>query len=274
MKENDASIDVLKFFAIFGVVGIHILGFVEQIDTKRLNWETYITIDQILRFCVPLFVAISGYTLSRKYSDLQVNWKSFFIKRLKRTVPLYLFWSGILLLLARIVPQWGGFSKGASIWNIIFLGQADYHLYFVPMIVCLYISFPIVLFLTKKYKAVFLILTFVFQALLYFWISTNLDFPRQTIRAFYSDSQQYIFFGSWIFYFILGIYLGQRNFDKHNLFKIFFVFLASFGLWWAIDNAQLLYKKEIDVLFATRFTRLPQLVYSTGLVTILILFAK
>lgn len=272
MKEKDVSIDVLKFLAIFAVVGIHALGFLEQMDLKRVNWNTYIAVDQIFRFCVPLFVAISGFMLSKRYVGTSINWKVFFLKRFRKTIPLYLLWSGVFVLLTQLIPSWGGFSLGASPSRILFWGQADYHLYFVPMITCLYVLFPFVLLLTKKFKFLFLIFVFLLQMGLYYWISLHLDLSWKDIKPFYSDQQQYIFFGTWIFYFVLGTYLGLRKNEVSIVSKATAVVLVITGGLWAIYNAQMLFKNGVDVLFACRFTRLPILLYSSGVVCMLLFF--
>lgn len=263
---KDASIDMLKALAIIAVVGIHVMAYVEQIDAKRLLWENYITLDQVFRFCVPLFVALSGYTLAKSYGDKKIDWVRFAWKRIKRTIPLYLLWSGIFIVTWRLVPQWSTFSANAKWWEILIYGKADYHLYFVPMILCLYALFPLLLILIKRFKFAFVALLFIAEALFYYWISAHLDLSWRVVKPFYSDQEQYIFFGSWIFFFCLGIYLHFASSWGRKIFRILSPILVLFDLWWAGTNAVNLYRNGVDVLSASRFTRLPILIYSTGVI--------
>ena len=62
-----AATNQLKGLAILAVVVLHILSNIpgKYITTPQiLPWV--LAIDQIARFCVPIFVAISGYGLFRK----------------------------------------------------------------------------------------------------------------------------------------------------------------------------------------------------------------
>ena len=85
-----------------------------------------------------------------------------------------------------------------------------------------------------------------------------------TITAFQTDYQQYIFFGSWIFYFILGIYLGLKEKLPIILMLITGLVLVSLGGYLVVTDSQRLLAEGDNLIFATRFTRESVLVYATG----------
>lgn len=174
---------------------------------------------------------------------------------------------------AHLIPAWYNPVDNTSWWEILFLGKADYHLYFIPMIFQLYLLFPFLRFAMRKISpTVVLILAFVIQMALYIHISEGLSLGNSDF-FFRKDQQQYIIAFSWIGYFALGMWLAtvkmwqavQNNWVK---FSISVLFAASVFL--LISQSILAIENLVDPITALRFTRLPVLFFSS--ISIIALF--
>ncbi|MBI4099451.1 acyltransferase [Candidatus Microgenomates bacterium] len=250
--ERREEIDVLKALAIIGVVGIHFGSyfFPLYIPFSPL-WSRQVVIDQIWRFSVPMFVALSGYTLAWRYKDTTLNLGEFFRRRVLRILPLYLLWAGVSFFLGQ---------TGYPFWQAILLGRADYHLYFVPMIIQLYIFFPIFLWLIKKWPPVTVAAALGLQV----WLFSLYG------RGQWSDQAQYLFAGTWLFYFVFGIYGAVAKIRGGILWLI--IWLG--GLWLVVNDTFNLLKLPTDLIVATRFTKFSVLIYATGTIGVGLIWGK
>jgi surface polysaccharide O-acyltransferase-like enzyme len=73
LKTSDQT-QSLKGLAIGAVVLIHTVNMlIGHALPNSQFWNVLVVFDQILRFCVPLFVALSGYALASKYQSKNIN---------------------------------------------------------------------------------------------------------------------------------------------------------------------------------------------------------
>ncbi len=250
MERRD-EIDILKALAIIGVVWIHIGAYLLFLyPFWSPDWKNLVILDQIWRFSVPLFVALSGYTLAARYKETKINLAEFFQRRVLRVLPLYFLWAIVSFSLNQ---------TGYPFWQAILLGRADYHLYFVPMIIQLYLLFPFLLWLIKRFPRLIVAVTLVWQVALF----------NRFGSGSWSDQEQYLFFGAWLWYFILGIYGATAKIRGGWLWLVALVG----GLWWAVKDAFDLAQVR-DLIIATRFTKLSILIFSTGAIGVGLMWGK
>lgn len=266
-SERLLQLDILRCVSIFGVVLIHIIGSSFHFWSKGSpTWFVFLTLDQLFRFSVPLFVFISGYTLYSKYSD-NFKYRDFYSRRVARVLPWYLIWSLIIYAYINFTVK-PGFVNYPT-WKLIFLGKVDYHLYFVSMIFQLYLLFPAFLWLYNKLRSNFVIVLFVLEVLLYLIFSLDGQKIIQLPWRFY-EQQQYLFFGTWVFYFVLGFMLSEKSLAvaKLNLQpkKLVFIFVTIAILIYSVYDSLHLISTTADTNVATRSTRIPLLLYSTSFV--------
>lgn len=268
LSDRQIELDVIKAVAIIAVVLVHTTSLsYSYFPRNGIGWSSLLVIDQLTRFCVPVFVALSGYGLGIKNMDIGRDYRQFFRRRVVKLLPWYLFWSGIIYFYIRLGDEWNHVEH-FPLWKIIFMGKADYHLYFVPMIVSLYLLFPILAFLVGKIGWKIVVLFGLLQAALY--VFTSLEAEKIISLNFaWGDQQQYLFFGSWIFYFALGIYLnflpGVLRKGRY-IIKLLAVIMVFGGLSWILFDTFRLVGEGADVIAATRFTRLPVMVFATGFI--------
>lgn len=263
-SERIAELDVLRALAIFAVILIHsISGGLYAVAWSSVTFKFYLVLDQFCRFSVPLFVGLSGYTLTLRYKDSHIDLREFFRKRVLRLIPWYLFWSAIIFLYIRF-SVFGNTAPYFPIWKRIFLGKADYHLYFVPMIFQLYLLFPFLIYLIKKHNK-WLLASFFLLEMIFYFVLGEFAAGRITLPFLLNDQQQYIFSGTWIFYFVLGIYLAFDNWlinfaKKYRVWLLVVLFLT---FCWEIFNTFNLANSLNDLTLATRSSRIPVLVYAS-----------
>lgn len=263
-SERISELDILRAIAIFAVILIHSIssGFY-AVSWSSNTFKIYLILDQFCRFSVPLFVGLSGYTLTLRYKDNLLNIGEFFRRRVLRLIPWYLFWSAVIFLYIRF-SVFGSTAQHFPFWKVIFLGKADYHLYFVPMIIQLYVLFPFLIFLVKKYGKWLLVPFFLLEMSFYFILS-EFAVGRIALPFLLNDQQQYLFFVTWIFYFVLGICLAFDHklvdFVKKYQLPILAVLFIAFC--WEVLNTFNLAHSLHDLTLATRSTRISVLIYAS-----------
>ena len=195
--------NTIRGLAIIAVVLVHVLAYFPGI----YNFDQqlfYISLDQIARFCMPAFIMLSGYGLAVKYENKKINYWEFFKKRIWKLIPLYLVWSIFSILIINSIPAWSFGNQPKSLVIQLLIGQADYQLYFLPVIFQLYALFPLIWRFRKNAK---LILFIALLAQIALYIYFHFKFNK-------SDRLEYTLFLSWIVYFVFGIYLKLRELPK------------------------------------------------------------
>lgn len=263
---------MLRGIAITAVVGVHFLaGLPSSIYTSLPFQPLTVFLDQLSRMSVPLFVAMSGFGLTLKYADREFGWGEFLRRRVWKLIPLYVAWSLVYYIVFWFLPSWKPNGTPNSFLVQLVTGRADYQMYFVPMIFQLYILFPFLRQIMKKWPVIFLVGAFVFQVALFAFF-TRASNPEGPAAILHSDQQQYVIFASWIFYFILGMFLAQRlQLAKVGWVKMTALTAAVVGLVWSVIAGMVQINSGIDPIIALRFTRWPILLYATGTLTFLLL---
>jgi peptidoglycan/LPS O-acetylase OafA/YrhL len=232
---------LLKGLAIIAVVVLHILSSLPGriFTTSELNWF-FISLDQLGRYSVPLFVALSGYGLVFSYrhqaEKQPVSLRTFYWRRASKLLPQYLWWSLVLFGVISLVPQWEPFTIVAGItgfWSYVLpfiVGGADYHLYFVPMIFQLYLLFPVLWWLFNTFSTTRVMLGLGLVQVLTLGIFHLMTSGVVIDTVMVTDQMRYICAFSWIFYFGLGIALAQTGWWQQ-------VHRFSWWLWASITGA-------------------------------------
>lgn len=137
--ERNIAIDFGKFFAIFFVVFVHTLPFLE------INMDLYVIIDSFARFAVPFFFMASGYLCGKKIETTKNSFlyvKKYCLKNLKLLMSwtvVYFFFDMILKVIEAMI---GGnaisqavvkYFKEYSNIKILYYGTetGSFHLWFL-----------------------------------------------------------------------------------------------------------------------------------------------
>jgi peptidoglycan/LPS O-acetylase OafA/YrhL len=242
MNKRIFYIDALRFFAIFCIILIHSTAYMNSIYGPSFYVAT---LGNFGRFSVSLFIFLSGFCLSLSYLARPIDNVNFFIHHFRKIVPAYLIWNFIYQIHYR-----GSINIGTSGLKALFYGNAASHLYFIPVILGLYLTFPFI-WKHKNKMQLFLIIAFVIQISAqiarYYAFSIGMPIAKDA-RAFFP-----LFLG----YFVLGIFCAinlskvEAIIHKYQLAFIIATIL-SFGMNTIFPNNityQLYYLLSIPTVF-------------------------
>jgi peptidoglycan/LPS O-acetylase OafA/YrhL len=146
-----------KGLAIIAVVAIHI-------GSRFIQSPVVLFVDQLSRFCVPLFIALSGFGLTKSFSrhldqagspplGLTKTIAEYYLRRVWKILPWFIFASGVIMVFRNWWENAGFDLLNLRTWaSAMTGGAADYHLYFVPMIFKFYLIFPLLFFAEKSFQ--------------------------------------------------------------------------------------------------------------------------
>lgn len=142
LKERQLDLDILRICAIFAVVAIHCIASVILLKpVDSISWSIANIIEGFLRWCVPVFVMVSGALLiNKKAAD---NPALFFKRRSSRILIPLLLWPIIYFVWYVAV-----FSRNIDLVDLLngyLIGKPiGGHLYFLFLIAGLYLLTPII----------------------------------------------------------------------------------------------------------------------------------
>jgi surface polysaccharide O-acyltransferase-like enzyme len=237
------------------VVAIHASGPVAASWGPGAGLATTVAavIDQLCRTCVPIFVLLSGHALmARRLARPDEAVLPYLRGRLLRGVPPLVLWGVVGLAWAGWKPDlgWTGWPEAA----VIRVLTADYHLYFLPAILGLWLLVPVIAFLGPGRLL----------PLLALW-QVALCQPTQTWWPPLIDLQTGIPAWSplrWMPWFVLGMWTATRPVGAAGLWAP----LATVaGLTWAV--AEVLTARGLGAVadHVNHFSRLSVTVASLGL---------
>lgn len=215
MKENSRIIylDILRIIAILGVLMIHSSASLATINYETIDFYTANFFNVISRFCVPLFLMISGALLISNIDSLPIFLKKRFLKVL---IPAF-FW----FICYGIFNNYY-LSKNVGIevfFHQVLSGNLFFHLYFINLIIGAYLFIPILNQIAKDEKLT------IYYLLIWIFVGTITPliekFTGIKINLYLNE-----FFG-WSGYLLLGYYLKNLNIRISQLL-LFFVFLLGF----------------------------------------------
>lgn len=242
-KKRDYSMDLLKFLASFGVVMIHVDANFRQGEfiKNTTAWDLSLAINLLSKWCVPIFIMISGYYLLNSSQDIDYN--TFLKKRFKRVLLPFVVWSIIYNLYYQYI------SSGISIkWTVLgliknLLGYPTAApLWFLYPLLGLYLMTPIFKGIVERidFKIVAIIIGF---SVLIKTISPFTDMIMGSSMNYWNDIP--ISSSTFAIYFILGGYLGRINIPKNLRISLYIVssivfiigFIATYKLPFIYDRS-------------------------------------
>lgn len=214
----------LRVVATISVILVHVTAEVlyQYGYISNFVWSTGNVYDSLVRFCVPVFVMLTGVLMLSRTYELG----EFLKKRFSRIVLPFLFWSLVYVLFALNDNISAGHEM--SFLEIIewvihqLLNGSSYHLWYIYMIIGIYLFVPII----SKW-----IQNATEKEILYFisiWIFTLII--NQPVLCRFRINIDLTYFSGFIGYLVLGYYLSIKSFTYSksvmNVIAVFLIFLG------------------------------------------------
>lgn len=197
-------LDLLRVLGAIAVVTVHMAAFgMETRSPSTLDHRVCAIVHASLRWCVPIFILISGALLLPPRAGPESSAGDFYRKRLPRIgVPL-LFWTAFFALWTQKAP--GDVAKQ------LILGRPHYHLYFLFILLGLYLVAPMLrVFVGHATRGGLLTASLVWLGA--GTLSTFIE--HQRFGTSYTAADRFM---PWIGYFLLGAYLRDAPVSRRAL---------------------------------------------------------
>jgi len=190
--------DFAKGIAIITVVCVHVGTVVAQGKV----------LDPYIGFGVELFIICSGYLLARRYAA-KLETREYLKKMFFRVVLIY----AIFVVAIYVATSWQNFSVWGLAAAFLLGSQNGNGLYFIPVIIQLYLLFPLIRGSWKKH-ALALLLAVLVATLVWNYFDSQMRKPDW-------NSNQYVlaFAGRYLFFFVFGIWLSSFALEKMDAGK-------------------------------------------------------
>ena len=165
--------DILRILATFAVIFLHSACASWDMDNFSFDWNVRNIYDSAVRWCVPVFVMISGALFLNPEKHISI--KKLYTKNIVRIITAFFLWGTIYAAYNFFINN--DHNLIGFVLNILY-GQ--FHFWFLFMIVGVYISIPILRQIAQNKTATkyFLIMAFVFTFILPLALSTKYDLPN------------------------------------------------------------------------------------------------
>lgn len=207
-----AYADLLRTFATIAVIILHLAGGqMANVPVGSGAWQVLNVYDGLTRWCVPVFVMLSGMFMLDPKRGLPMS--KLFFHNILRILVCLLFWNWLYILIG---------SGDISIHGILrafreaFWGQYHYHLWFLYVILGLYLVTPIlrafVRGASRSDLRYFLLLAFLFSSLIptvcYLW-------PGSTgaLQVWYKRLSVQVITG-YVGFYVGGYYLKEYTISR------------------------------------------------------------
>lgn len=210
--------DLLRVFATLAVIVLHVNGsHMADVAVTSTSWAVFNLYSGLVRWCVPVFVMLSGMFLLDPKAGRSLP-KLFFHNCLRIFLAL-LFWGAVYAMVDYAAAQGLSSVTLRGFWNAVLgvlQGSSHYHLWFLYVILGLYFVTPILrAFCRGASKADF----HYFFAFTFLWVSL-LPFafriwPNATavLRTWYYQFNVHLVLG-YVGYYVAGYYLREYTISR------------------------------------------------------------
>lgn len=212
-----SSVDFARVIAMVAVILIHVTSTYINAESSVALWGINLAffLNQAARFCVPLFLFLSGLSLGLGRKDLP--WPAFYQDRAVRILPPYLFWCLVYWL------RNCGFDPAAlagqpadprRVLTVLLTGEPAAQLYFIPIILQCYLLYP----LLKKWVDRAPGRCFVWSLALSLVCQGGFYWQFAGVLPACSNPHLWLLFPTWSFYFVAGMCLTPARLDRLSSF--------------------------------------------------------
>ena len=217
-------IDNLRVIALISVIILHVSSFILETygSISIFTWQLGNILDSSIRFCVPIFVMLTGSLILPKKYELAI----FFKKRFFRVVIPFIFYSLVYISFDLTLMAFNGDKMSLfETAKFIFLQFRDgsaFHLWYIYMIIGIYLFIPIIggWIRNSSLKEI--------EYFLIIWLIT-LFFNFTYIKKI-EPNFDLTYFSGYIGYLVLGYYLTIKQFQNLKKTRLIAILLGIIGV--------------------------------------------
>lgn len=211
MNERYHFLDVARVCAMVGTIVIHIACINwYDVPIKPYPFLVYNLYDCIFRYCVPVFLMISGYLFLNPERSFSA--KRLFSKNIKRLLTAFFFWSFLYALITSGFATQRIVTKEIAEKFVHNLFYGHYHMWYLYVMLGMYLITPALraVAASKEATKYFLIASF----LLSYVLPTLQIIPTVYLSAQFTNRIDIQMISGYSFYYLMGYYIGSEDFDK------------------------------------------------------------
>lgn len=205
-------LDLLRLFATFAVILLHVATSEFSVFSLRGEWYAAVVYDSITRWCVPVFVMISGALFLNPGKN--ICYRSIFSKYVPRLFIAYVFWTVVYFIWALyFYYDFNVLDNESFSIKQTLLAPFNYHLWFLPLLMGIYFLIPVFRKVAqdKKLMRYALAIWLVYVLFSFFQFVEGFKLAKYFYPLFNKNS--IVGFSG---YFLLGYYLSQQSFSRRN----------------------------------------------------------
>jgi probable poly-beta-1,6-N-acetyl-D-glucosamine export protein len=180
----------------------------DDLSLASIDWNVFIStfINQAGRFTVPLFVILSGVGLAKSEQKHEFRLATFFRKRCLKILPAYILFTIVNLITRSEFRADHLLGKFQQFLKVIADGSADYHLYFLLIILKCYLCYPLLRLIRFSPQRLG-ILSFCLVSVIFLnWLKPLLNKFGMTVPDLaYLDPIVF-----WLPYFLIGTWIARE----------------------------------------------------------------
>jgi len=232
--------DFIKGVAIFGVILIHVTAYSLRTTQPLTEGGLFFAMNQLGRFCVPVFFMLSGLLLFYRYfGEETFPVKRFYQRRLLYILVPYLLWSLFYLGYGRLAHPETAPRSAEGTLGALLIGEGYYHLYYIVVMVQFYLLLPFLIRAFRRFGGLTAV-SFAFLISLVASSTTWWELHSRLPWVLPFSEHAMRLFPVWLFYFCLGGWFGLKvGMVRKWLGKIplpaILLFFGSTGLFMLID---------------------------------------
>lgn len=232
MNKRESWIDVARVVSMVCVIVIHI-ACINWYDApiRPYPWLVYNLYDCICRFCVPVFLMISGYLFLRP--DKKITIKDLYGKYVPKLLVPFFCWSFLYALITSGFITQRVFTKEIVYKFVHDLFFGHYHMWYLYVLLGMYLMIPVMRVIAKDRKVLryFLVLSFLISYLLpTLQMAKGIYLSKQ-----FTDRIDWNMATGYSFYYLMGYYLATEEYDKRkekiwyglSIFGLLFTFIGT-----------------------------------------------
>lgn len=210
-------LDLLRILATFAVIYLHVVSDEFHDFSFSWNWYCALTTDSLVRWCVPVFVMISGALFLDQRKS--ISYTDIITKYIYRLLFVYVFWSIVYFLL---LDNKENFSLMQSLKRLL---QSHFHLWFLPMLAGVYLLIPVMRKIVQDSKLLLYVL--VIWAVYVHYSFYPFTAAYKLVGQFYSLFTMNMVIG-FCGYFMLGYYLSHHRFKSRQKVWVYAIGVVAF----------------------------------------------